>query len=304
MLRSLINSNLIYYLRINLDGYYTFTNNYFNSKFAHLSPKFINTHFSGSIHPDDTIKCKDAVIYCLNNPESSIEVDIRKPYSDGTYFHTSWEFSLYQDPNKSEVEIQCIGFDFTKKQAQIQSIIENLPDSVFVVDKNGICLDIIVSHKSHKLEMDKLGIGKHFDIVTPNKSISIMDFIEQTDQVGDIQGIKYYEEFKNKKKWFIANLSSLVYDKEKCFLWVSRDITQIVDYQIKIEAQNKKMSEIAQLNSHQTRAPIARILGLASILEIDSLSEKNNQIIQYVKEASIELDKIVTQVSKLSDLSN
>lgn len=77
-----------------------------------------------------------------------------------------------------------------------------------------------------------------------------------------------------------------------------QDITSIKAQQIKISHQNEKLKQIANINSHELRKPIATILGLLQLIEPDELvSETSAQVFEYLKVATTELDDVVRKVS-------
>ncbi|SFE49809.1 tetratricopeptide repeat protein [Thermoflexibacter ruber] len=59
----------------------------------------------------------------------------------------------------------------------------------------------------------------------------------------------------------------------------------------------KKLAEIAWLNSHVVRAPLATILGLVQLFDKENpSSEENVQIIKYLQESAEKLDKVIKEV--------
>jgi len=66
----------------------------------------------------------------------------------------------------------------------------------------------------------------------------------------------------------------------------------------KIIVQNKRMMKYAFINSHKLRAPICRLLGLINLLEkVDT--EERKYIVTQLKNSSIELDEISTEINHL-----
>ena len=63
--------------------------------------------------------------------------------------------------------------------------------------------------------------------------------------------------------------------------------------------QGEKVIEIAFLQSHQVRKPIANILGLINLFNVDNpLDPVNLEVILGVKIAATELDNIIHQIVK------
>ena len=81
-----------------------------------------------------------------------------------------------------------------------------------------------------------------------------------------------------------------------CFL---RDITERQEYLQKIEKQNERLREIAWIQSHRVRAPVASILGLAQLCNPDD--SPNAEIIPMLKKAADDLDKVIMDITALTD---
>jgi len=64
-----------------------------------------------------------------------------------------------------------------------------------------------------------------------------------------------------------------------------------------LKHQYEKLYEIAFLQSHQVRGPVATILGLISLFDFDNPNESfNTDVIKYLQEATISLDKVIHMI--------
>lgn len=76
-----------------------------------------------------------------------------------------------------------------------------------------------------------------------------------------------------------------------------KDITKLKENANQILKQNKRLQEIATINSHHIRKPLANVLGIINILksaEEDSMEE----LLRMLEESGAELDKIVRKIAK------
>ncbi|MDN3583416.1 PAS domain S-box protein [Mucilaginibacter flavus] len=80
-----------------------------------------------------------------------------------------------------------------------------------------------------------------------------------------------------------------------CFL---RDITDAQQYLHQIEEQNKRLREIAWIQSHRVRAPVASILGLAQLC--DPNDSPNAEIIPMLKKSAEDLDRVIMEITALT----
>ncbi|RYZ53073.1 MAG: PAS domain S-box protein [Sphingobacteriales bacterium] len=76
-----------------------------------------------------------------------------------------------------------------------------------------------------------------------------------------------------------------------CF---SKDITDYKAQIEEIEVRNKKLKEIAWLQSHKVRSPVATILGLTQLINKDDFTDPENQVlIEHIETAAVTLDEVI-----------
>jgi len=81
-----------------------------------------------------------------------------------------------------------------------------------------------------------------------------------------------------------------------CYL---RDITEQQQHLDRIEKQNQRLREIAWIQSHRVRAPVASILGLAQLCNLEDPSY--TEIIPKLKVSAEKLDEIIREITGLTD---
>ncbi|MBS1682917.1 MAG: hypothetical protein JST48_14490 [Bacteroidetes bacterium] len=67
----------------------------------------------------------------------------------------------------------------------------------------------------------------------------------------------------------------------------------------KLEDTNKNLQKYAFMNSHELRAPLARMLGLLQLLKLEKDPEQTKILLNLLQETSIELDKVIRQMNRL-----
>jgi len=84
----------------------------------------------------------------------------------------------------------------------------------------------------------------------------------------------------------------------KHWVYIQRDVNNRRRHLQALEEQNKKLKEIAWIQSHVVRAPLARIMGLVDLLSEHHDSEElsNNQIIEAIASSANELDNIIRKI--------
>lgn len=90
----------------------------------------------------------------------------------------------------------------------------------------------------------------------------------------------------------------IFYRGKKAEVVLINDITERILHTEAIELQNKKLKEIAWLQSHAVRAPLSRIMGLINtITDDDTMTpEEINLYLKHISESAGELDEIVKDV--------
>lgn len=71
-----------------------------------------------------------------------------------------------------------------------------------------------------------------------------------------------------------------------------------------ITLQNRKLKEIAFIQSHELRKPVANILGLVPILNVTDFSEENMKLLGLLKKSTLELDDMIKRVVSLTESIN
>jgi signal transduction histidine kinase len=80
---------------------------------------------------------------------------------------------------------------------------------------------------------------------------------------------------------------------------VNRNLEEEVCKRTKaLSAQNQKIIEYHFINAHKLRAPVARIMGLASLLQKSSVTENNILVIEHLAHAVQELDDTVHAIQQ------
>jgi PAS domain S-box-containing protein len=147
------------------------------------------------------------------------------------------------------------------------------------------------------------------------KDIRPQEEIPHLEKVlSEIKGRSSYQgTFKHKKKngeiiYVDAQTNSIIFNNRNAEIVLATDITESIKHINEIEEQNKKLKEIAWIQSHIVRAPIARILGLAELKLSNINSEMNYETtLGQIKDSATELDnvvrEIITKTEKVETLS-
>ena len=88
--------------------------------------------------------------------------------------------------------------------------------------------------------------------------------------------------------------------KQACLI-IATDITQKVNDMIAIKQQNEKLKQIAFMQSHVVRVPLANIMGLSNLIMEDITSETQRDLFKYLNVSVKQLDGVIRDIVNLKD---
>lgn len=99
---------------------------------------------------------------------------------------------------------------------------------------------------------------------------------------------------------FIAELkvSPILFKGINARLCIIRDITAEIAHSAAIEEQHKKLKQIAYMQSHVIRAPLARVLGLVDLLKLEHDYQTHEQLLTHLENSAKELDEMIKEIVK------
>lgn len=105
---------------------------------------------------------------------------------------------------------------------------------------------------------------------------------------------------------YVLDRGFLIFDEDSGqptrMIGALQDITERVTYTKAIEARNARLTEIAWMQSHVVRAPLANILALVKLLNDKSVDEIEKQaVLICLYNLAIELDEVIKEIVKKSE---
>ncbi|MEJ6982264.1 hypothetical protein WG906_17495 [Pedobacter sp. P351] len=113
-----------------------------------------------------------------------------------------------------------------------------------------------------------------------------------------VQFLPYrYRVGKGKYRWLESLATNLLDDSSvQGFLFNSTDITDRMNYIQAIENQNSRLKEIAWIQSHLVRAPVARIMGLIELIKNYKDSIDETELLNHIYDSTHELDQLIKEI--------
>jgi PAS domain S-box-containing protein len=99
--------------------------------------------------------------------------------------------------------------------------------------------------------------------------------------------------------WVYGEFTPLFDDSHKHtgYIAVYNDITWRKQKEDEVTRQNNKLREVAWLNSHEVRRPLANIMGLINLMKTTSNMDEKMKILENINNSAKELDKIVHDIN-------
>lgn len=100
-------------------------------------------------------------------------------------------------------------------------------------------------------------------------------------------------------RWFLRRYYGVFDDGDELtgIVIASINITGRKEQELQIQKQADSLREIAKIQSHEIRRPVANIMGLTDLIDLkDKSIQENEQILQYLKQSVQELDGLISRI--------
>ncbi|MGK6351772.1 PAS domain S-box protein [Parapedobacter sp. DT-150] len=116
----------------------------------------------------------------------------------------------------------------------------------------------------------------------------------------------YIHRKKNGKRIDVEVQSNIItFHGRRAEVILIHDITEKLQYIQAIETQNQKLQEIAWMQSHLVRAPLARIMGLIDLIQnFPESGIKDSELLAAINNSAIELDDILRNITDKAEQIN
>ena len=252
------------------------------------------------IHPDDIEKVEQA--YMQLSQTGRLDVEHRVYDKNGKLKYVITRAVLRKEAGDSAGIVNGVTIDVTRereiekilsdKARETETILESITDGFFAINSNW---EFTYVNKEFERILHLSGevlIGRNIWETVPGVEEMQM-YAELYRAARENQTVHFVEYFPPLKKWLSVN----AYPAKDGIAVYFRDITDERKHIIQIEEQNKRLTEIAWLQSHKVRGPVASILGLVQLFNYDNPADPvNKEILEGIKYATNGLDDIIKEV--------
>ena len=229
--------------------------------------------------------------YFLNGEERWVET-VKVPYHDHTG-KTIGVMGIFTDITKRRLAEQV--------QRRLATAIEQAAESVVITDVGGNILYVnpaserITGYSKEELIGFSPGISQ--GPATDLREIKKLNEAIKNKVPCEIEVINYTR--LGRQYWVSQSSSPISNADGEVTHWISiqRDITQNRKHLQEIEDQNKKFREIAWIQSHIVRAPLARVMALVDLLGNFTPGDDKDELLLHLTNSAKELDTIIINIA-------
>ena len=291
----------------------------FEKIFGHMrDPKTDNYNLNTAyISADDIERVMNGIDNAIDGIAPNWSDEYKYLKSDGEYAFVQDKAIIIRDAEGKAIRMIGAMQDITRKKKEdvrlklLESVITNATDAVLIAEIGTAPSNELAIVYANEAFTRMTGYSQE-ELLKKSPNILQGDKTSQAEidrlaqafedrescQVEMISYKKNGEEF-----WLNFSVSPVAGDKGQITHWVfiQRDVTEQRKHTKAIEDQNTQLREIAWMQSHVVRAPLARMMGFLNLIEKQSGNYTEKELLQYVLEAGNELDSVIREIVKKSE---
>jgi PAS domain S-box-containing protein len=208
------------------------------------------------------------------------------------------EFKLKNKLQKEAVQRIQHNEQLKESEGHYKSLFFQNPSPMWVLDG-----------QSHFLQVNEAAVQTYGYSNDEFLSMSLMDIKLEKDTgeyvrflksrpLGTIKNIVTRHRRKNREEFDVEiRVNSISFKGKEARLVIIRDMTEQIKFIKEIEGQNTKLREIAYIQSHVVRAPLARIMGLVDLIIQKPNETPDPTVLLYLDQSVKEFDKIIREIT-------
>ena len=140
------------------------------------------------------------------------------------------------------------------------------------------------------------------DLRPPHEADQMSNVIEENIQSqGVCQHIIQHQRRSGEIVYVEVRCSAIPFKGKEARLAICRNITSQMRYTQAIEKQNAQLKEIAFIQSHVVRAPLARLMAITDLIIDNACHQPDPQLLNYLDKSAKELDEVIKTIVQHSE---
>lgn len=294
-------------------------NSLFSKALECSASELTGKHFNNDLCEETADYVKDEITYLLKQGklwQGSLLISGRKHatpiWFSGTIIpvkgesETVFGYTLIASKGKTQNDLIS---SHGSTESWMKAIFNNPEEANVLINNEGEVIDFNAKAKQFmewyapkEMALDEL-IWDYFD---QSFSKTFQAFFDKSRSGQRQKFIKRFKNISGYSKVADIELRPVISQKHDIMgvIMIITDISEEVAMENRVRLSEKRLDEIAFINAHEVRAPLASILGLLNLLDFEEVDSNNKQILSYLKKAANELEVIIHKVSESTYLDN
>jgi PAS domain S-box-containing protein len=267
---------------------------------------------------DDDTKLLAFILYQLTQPEeflAKVNDLYAKPFSesiDEIYFKDGRIFKRISKPMYIDAEPKGRVWSFeditenkyavdelNKSEKKYRQLIESTNEGIVVAQGSYLkFVNSVVIKLMGRTEDELMKVPFLEYVHKEDRMLVRKNYLKRIAEDNTISKFQYRINAKNSSvRWIEMSGIVINWNGQPAALNFMTDITENFEYLKAIEEQKQKLSEIAWIQSHMVRAPLARMMGLINLLNYENkLDENTRQLLKHILDSAHEFDTIIKSI--------
>ncbi|WP_111670048.1 PAS domain-containing hybrid sensor histidine kinase/response regulator [Algoriphagus litoralis] len=285
---------------------------------GHSKQDFINAFKVDSTHPEANLVKEHAIKALMESRDfMDLEYDFVKPDSEKIRVRV-FERLIFDKEGRftgglgicTDITAQYLARqEIIQSEMRLRTLINSIPDTIFIYDNNGIVLDFHVQDKKNLQDPSLATLGKSFREFVPHG---------QADEISRVFSLaKATNTIQTTNVVWIGPLGEKHYEMrffpldENQVMSISKDITGQKIYEKGLmeamnaaDLANRSKSEFLANMSHEIRTPMNGLLGIIDLLESTNLNKIQKQYVEIIKNSGNSLLNIIRDILDYSKIES
>jgi PAS domain S-box-containing protein len=194
--------------------------------------------------------------------------------------------------------------EIKRSELKLRTIFESTIDGIVLIDSNFIIQTFnaksaqLLQHNNRFLNC-RSGINI-LEFTEDYRKVELMAAFQKLKTGEVVEYDRCFRENSDEAIWIRYTITPAYEDSMFIGACITmRDVTASKKYLDRIQTQNKMLHDISWAQSHLVRAPLTRIIALTDMLGEVHDADEQEELLNYLKTSSLELDNVVRTISNL-----